>query len=109
MKTRIVIRTRFEAVHQYEDCPIKGVEYLKYPHRHMFYVEVKFAVTHDNREIEFLTMKAQIDKYLSENYDKKFLFSKSCEMIAEDILSQFNASFVSVFEDNENGSEVYYL
>jgi hypothetical protein len=72
----------------------------------MFYVEVKFAVTHDNREIEFLTMKAKIDKYLSENYDGKFIYSKSCEMIAEEILNEFKASFVSVFEDNENGSEV---
>jgi len=31
----------------------------------------------------------------------------SCEMLAREIYKQFGCTYVSVFEDNENGAEVY--
>jgi hypothetical protein len=31
----------------------------------------------------------------------------SCEMLAKEILKEFDCVYVSVFEDNENGAEIY--
>ena len=33
--------------------------------------------------------------------------AKSCEMLAKEIMEEFDCCYVSVFEDNENGAEVY--
>ena len=33
--------------------------------------------------------------------------AKSCEMLAKEILKEFDCVYVSVFEDNENGAEIY--
>jgi hypothetical protein len=114
MKKFIVIRTRFEATHMWTDCNIEEVNFLKNEHRHMFYVEVKLPVTHNNRQLEFLTIKSGIDAFIEEeliSYVGKgdghpSIGGKSCEDIAEAICEKFKASFVSVFEDEENGAEV---
>jgi len=106
MRKLIVIRTQFEAIHNWIDCDILEVDFLRFPHRHIFYVTIKFTVRNNNREIEFLTFKKQLDKYISRNFGSN-VGSMSCEDIAEKLLNKFDASFVSVFEDNENGAEVY--
>ena len=113
MKTYIIIKTQFEAVHCWPDCPHKDVSFLRNYHRHIFHIEVKKQVEHGNREIEFIRFKRKIDKHIqtlkitlggidSENY----IGSLSCEQMAESILKVFNAYSVKVFEDNENGAEV---
>ena len=33
--------------------------------------------------------------------------AKSCEMLAKEIMEEFGCCYVSVFEDNENGAEIY--
>jgi len=33
--------------------------------------------------------------------------AKSCEMLAKEIMKEFECCYVSVFEDDENGAEVY--
>jgi hypothetical protein len=108
MKTKnIIIRTTFAATHHWPDVDVPGVEYLKYTHRHLFYVEMKWSVSHGNREIEFIDQKKKVDTYLQQLYSGHFLGSKSCEDIALELMNVFNANYVSVFEDNENGAEVY--
>ena len=107
MKTLVVIKTRFDAVHNWPDCDINGVDFLEHPHRHMFYVVMKFIVTHSNRDIEFLTKKKEVDKFIDLNYKGKYVGPRSCEDLAGELLRQFDASFVSVFEDDENGAECY--
>lgn len=107
MRTFIVITTAFSAVHCWKDCPIEGLEFLKNPHRHVFHVVVKFKVTHADRQIEFLDKKKIVNSYLSTNFDNRDLGQMSCEMIAQEIFENFQAAFVSVYEDNENGAEVY--
>jgi len=107
MNLYIVIKTTFSAVHHWPECPHEDVYYLRAPHRHLFYVTMKWKVDHDNRDKEFITMKKSVDKFLKDNWEGRFLGRKSCEMMGKKLLDLFDADFVSVFEDNENGAEVY--
>jgi len=125
MKTNIVINFQFEALHHWETCPEDHSQaYLKYPHRHIFYIQLKIPVLHDDRDIEFIELKQRIIDDLSFRVEtitqtiktsatEQFVISNkdfgamSCEMIAKDLLQRWNAVYVRVLEDNENGAEVY--
>jgi hypothetical protein len=102
----IVVRTSFYATHQWSGCKIPEVDFLKNPHRHCFNVELKFETIGD-REIEFIKQKMEVDKFIKKIYANKFLGDTSCEQIAQKLLDRFDASGVGVFEDNENGVEIY--
>jgi 6-pyruvoyl-tetrahydropterin synthase len=106
MMTYIVVRTQFEATHCWPECPIEAVAFLKHPHRHMFHVTVKWNVSHGNRELEFIVAKRKVQQFLeSFNGD---LGSRSCEHLCEILLEEFmTASYASVFEDGENGAEIF--
>ena len=50
--------------------------------------------------------------YLNKNYYnatyRSCLFNEmSCEMIGRELLDEFKLNYCSVFEDNENGAEIY--
>jgi hypothetical protein len=107
MKKNIVITTRFPAVHNWPDCNSAPVDFLQYPHRHLFHVTVKWRVAGVNRELEFLTKKEEVEQFINEKYWNENLGGMSCEMIAEAFLKEFGAQFVSIYEDGENGAEVY--
>lgn len=106
MKKQIVISTQFSATHNFPDCSIPEVIYLQHQHRHVFQIKMKFSVSHNNRDIEFIIMKQEVEKHIAKEYAGKFLGKKSCEMIAEELMEYFGASFVSVYEDGENGAEI---
>lgn len=100
-----------EGVHWWADCPIEEVEYLKYPHRHRFVIKAYAAVSHSDRDIEFIVLKHQIQAYLHEKYFyPKWNLLKfggmSCEMIAKELIDQFNLTKCEVSEDGENGALV---
>ena len=101
----IGINTQFTATHHWPDCPFDEVAFLRNPHRHVFHVKMKWKVDHNDRNMEFIMVKNFVDKYLNKNYHLQFLGAKSCEMIAEELGKEFDADFVSVYEDNENGAE----
>lgn len=125
-KRLVVVRTTFDAVHQWVNAPIDTQSIssiLQYPHRHKFYVELRAPVTHSDRQIEFLEMKAQLDKICHELFSGSWstpvaVLPYSCETIAAMIGECLTASdrrfyelpmfTVSVFEDNENGAEVTF-
>jgi hypothetical protein len=48
-----------------------------------------------------------LQKYYRNDYQCHFFGPKSCEMIAKELLDQFDCVYVSVWEDNENGAECY--
>ena len=102
----ITVTTQFDATHCWPDCNLPPVSYLTQPHRHIFWVRVSVFVK-DDRQIEFISFKKQLDAFILMNYKGMFLGSKSCEKIAEEILIHLNVYHVSVFEDNENGAEVW--
>ena len=114
MKRYIFIKTQKEGVHRYPLAEtkesLKDVSFLAYPHRHMFHFEVKISVTHNDRELEFILVKRNVENWLSTMYNINY---KSCEMLAEDLIAYLMACYgenryyqVIVSEDNENGAIV---
>ncbi len=107
MKVNVIIKTEFEAVHCWPDCPLEAVSFLRNKHRHIFKVTCKAGVTHTNRDIEFIMLKRAVEQYLRSTYDKKDIGGMSCEMICKDLLDAFPVlNYVCVEEDGENGAEV---
>jgi hypothetical protein len=69
---------------------------------------MKWEVSHFDRDIEFINQKQTVDSFIRSEWNEQNLGKASCEMLANKLLKKFNATFVSVFEDGENGAEVYY-
>lgn len=84
------------------------VSFLGFPHRHIFHFKVSVAVTHNDRDIEFIQFKRWLEKLYAENTLQ--LNYKSCEMIAEDLYQVINNRYpnraitIEVSEDGENGA-----
>lgn len=123
-KKFIVVRSRFQGVHSWPGCPHEEVAFLRHPHRHEFHVEVKLQVGHSDRDLEFFMVKNMLDgiilaEFLGEDLNTSILNlgSRSCEMIAEELIAKLTEAlgfplqdtpliYVSVFEDGENGAVV---
>jgi hypothetical protein len=106
---KIIVRTQFEDAHRWPEAP-EEVAFLRYLHRHIFFVEIKCEVTTDNRELEFFMVKKELNKIIKKDIITMPV-EKSCEMMAlklQKILQfKYKRPFtVSIFEDNENGCEV---
>ena len=83
-KTFIKIRTQFEGYHFYPNAGQidSRITFLEQEHRHIFKVEVKIAVNHLDRELEFFLCKWALESFLKRSKQNH----RSCEMIATDIL-----------------------
>jgi hypothetical protein len=96
-----------EGVHRYPDAPA-GVEFLKSPHRHIFHFRVSISVAHDDRDIEFILFKRELEGLFSEGTME--IDYKSCEMLASDLIAYLEENYpgrngsVEVSEDGENGA-----
>ena len=109
----IFVTFQKEGIHRWPDAVnMDGVEFLANPHRHMFHFRVELQVFHDDREVEFILFKRELERLFSDavmNIDYK-----SCEMLgdelAEYILNHYpgRAVWVEVSEDGENGASIYY-
>ncbi|MBP6424146.1 MAG: hypothetical protein KA278_00335 [Flavobacterium sp.] len=104
LNKKIIINLQVEGLHQWKDCPIKEVDFLKDRHRHIFHICIKKTVSHNDRDIEIIYLKREVLNYLGTQPIE--FGNKSCETIAEELLKEFDADYVSVLEDNENGAEV---
>lgn len=107
MKTRTIVycTTQFQAWHNWPGAPDE-VAFLRSMHRHMFHVKVWKAVNHDDRDIEFISFKRDVDQYIGNTFEDEQLEGVSCEMMARAILEKFDAACVLVSEDDENGALV---
>ena len=110
-KKQIYVTFQKEGIHQYPGAP-EGVEFLQYPHRHMFHFRVEIQVFHDDREIEFILFKRELEGcYESGTLE---LNHKSCEMMADDLAKYIQDHYpgrflkIEVSEDGENGAVMYY-
>jgi 6-pyruvoyl-tetrahydropterin synthase len=118
-RTWAKVTTTFEAIHHWKDA-FDEVEFLKHPHRHTFHVTVAVEQTHDDRDIEYINFKRELNAFLEEYGDERadgrYLADKSCEMMATDIIEWVEAYIgtdgttreihVTVTEDGENGALV---
>jgi hypothetical protein len=102
----IFCKVLFEATHNWPACPFEEVSYLRDEHRHIFHITAYKPVTHSDRDVEFILLKHQIQKYLKEQYPTGQLGAKSCEMLAEELICAFDLSQCEVSEDDENGAVV---
>lgn len=108
MRTNIIVKTNFVGFHSWKDAPSE-VAFLANLHRHRFDVEVKISVTHDDRELEFFMVKRRVDAFIKDNVQPQNL---SCEQMAKEIVLYVSQNLgrsvsVKVFEDGDNGAEVY--
>ena len=88
------------------------VSFLGVPHRHIFHFRVRIEVFHNDRDIEFIQFKRWLERLYAQ--DVLQLDYKSCEMISDDLYQLISAKYpnrfveISVAEDNENGSLIFY-
>lgn len=109
--TLIYVKFQREGIHYYPNAP-EGVEFLRYPHRHMFHFNVAIQVFEDDREIEFILFKRWLESlYGDQILDLDY---KSCEMIADELAQKINDKYpgrymqIDVSEDGENGAVKFY-
>lgn len=114
-RTTIWVTFQREGIHRYPAATnLKGVEFLASDHRHIFHFRVELQVFHDDREVEFILFKRELEALYSK--DLLQLDHKSCEMIAKDIFNYLDDSpiyggrsryvDIQVSEDGENGASI---
>ena len=110
-KKYIWVTYQKEGIHRYPDAP-KGVELLRNPHRHMFHFKVQIEVFHDDRDIEFILFKRELEGLYTDGILQ--LDYRSCEMMADDLADYIKVNYpgrhliITVSEDGENGATCYY-
>ena len=108
---RIWVTYQKEGIHRYPDAP-EGVEFLRHPHRHMFHFKVEIEVFHDDRDIEFILFKRELEGLYTDGTLQ--LNHRSCEMMADDLADYIQLNYpkrrftITVSEDGENGATCYY-
>lgn len=103
----IVVQLTVEGFHKWEGCNIPDVMFLKERHRHQFHIVCKKEVSELDRQIEFFVFQRQIKDWVEQNFGTPCEFGEmSCEMIAKELLNQFDLDSCFVNEDGENGAEV---
>lgn len=108
---QIFVTFQKEGIHRYPDAP-EGVEFLRSPHRHIFHFRVDVDVFHNDRDIEFILFKRELEALYSAQTLQ--VDHKSCEMLAEDLIDYISKKYpgrkisVEVSEDGENGATLYY-
>lgn len=111
IKKFIFVTFQKEGIHCYPNAP-EGVEFLRNDHRHMFHFRVEVEVWHDDRDIEFILFKRELEALYAEETLK--LDYKSCEMMADDLAEYIEENYpgrdlkIEVSEDGENGAVCYY-
>lgn len=118
-KQFIFVTFQHEGIHMYPaaatDPALAEVSFLGYPHRHMFHFRVEMEVKHNDRDVEFILLKRELESLYSQGNNSVLLLNgKSCEMIAEELADYIVASYpgrelvIEVSEDGENGARMYF-
>lgn len=105
-----------EGIHKYpaalEDPKLADVSFLGHPHRHMFHFRVELEVMHDDRDVEFILFKRELEALYDEGTMQ--LDYKSCEMMARELAKYVIENYpdrdvaIEVSEDGENGCRLSF-
>jgi len=112
MKTEIIVTLAVDGIHKFPAAHqlFPEVAFLSYDHRHAFHFKIYKLVQHDDRDVEFIMFKRDVLQYLNKYYDTELrclnFGARSCEMLAKEIMLQFDCTQVEVWEDLENGARV---
>lgn len=120
IKRWVTIKTSFNGIHNWERCPIKSVNFLKYPHRHKFLVNLSIQVNDADREIEFFVFQKQINEIIKSLFEKQEngclnLGSRSCEHVSDLIYNKISEIYgnancrITISEDGENEATCEYV
>jgi hypothetical protein len=118
MKSKDFIWVTFqkEGLHAYPaaatDPKLKAVRFLANEHRHMFHFRVELEVFHDDRDVEFILLKRELEAL----YDggAMQMNHKSCEMLARELAAYVMKKYpnrevaIEVSEDGENGCRLTF-
>lgn len=105
------IKTQFEGFHCWPQAP-EQVKFLRDRHRHLFHVTVWLEQEHNDRDIEYIMTKWDLDnliKKMKTDLEAYVNGNASCEMMAEYIYDNITLGRnveVEVTEDGENGALV---
>ena len=106
------VTTQFEGYHCWPKAPEK-VAFLRNKHRHMFHVTVKIEQEHNDRDVEYIMTKWDLNNLITKMKTHLVDYvngNASCEMMAEyiydNIVSPGAHVQVEVTEDGENGAIV---
>ena len=115
---QIWITWQKEGIHKYPaaltDPALADVQFLGYPHRHIFHFRVWIDVFHNDRDLEFIQFKRWCESLYSSDNSVLSLDHKSCEMMADDLYIQIAQRYpgrvvhIEVSEDGENGALIRY-
>ena len=115
---QIWITWQREGIHKYPaaltDPALADVQFLGYPHRHMFHFRVWIDVFHNDRDLEFIQFKRWCESLYHGQGAVLSLDHKSCEMMADDLYIQIASRYpgravhIEVSEDGENGALIKY-
>lgn len=100
----VYVTTTFEGFHRWPDAP-NPVGFLRELHRHTFHVRLEVKVNHDDRDVEFILLKREVDGWIAEKTLAE-TDTWSCERWARELMDRFDAIRVEVSEDGENGAIV---
>ena len=105
MKISVFATTQFEGFHRWPAAP-DAVGYLRDLHRHIFHVRAEKPVLHNDREVEFITLKQELNVEIDIAQRSNDVSTWSCEQWAVHLLEQLDLSRCEVSEDAENGAIV---
>jgi hypothetical protein len=119
MTTTVWCTFQVAGFHNWPLAP-EACSYLRAIHRHVFHVRVEAAVSHGNRDIEFIRFKhlaEEVFRGLSLPFPNGwmcthagiFLGARSCELLAQDLYHELKGNYltiteITVSEDGENGA-----
>jgi hypothetical protein len=117
-KRQIWVTWQREGIHKYPaaatEPALADVQFLGYPHRHIFHFRVWIDVFHNDRDVEFIQFKRWCESLYSGQGAVLSLDYKSCEMMADDLYIHIADRYpgrvvhIEVSEDGENGALIKY-
>ena len=115
-KSFIWVTFQKEGIHKYPaaatDPKLAEVSFLGNEHRHIFHFRVELEVFHDDRDVEFILLKRELESLY--NTGTLQLNHMSCEMLANELAVYIKERYpsrditIEVSEDGENGCRIYF-